>query len=546
MVKLTELSAWKALQTHYASISSLHMKDFFQQDPFRFDRFSLHLDGLLVDYSKNRITNETITLLTKLADEIKLSDQIEALFTGKAVNFTEKKPALHTALRTFNTETSFPAVRVELEKMRKFTQGIHSGQIVGLTGKPFKHIVTIGLGGSHLGAQMACHALQDYAIQNIQCHFISNIDGKNIHHVLKQIDAETTLFIIASKSFTTYETLVNAKTLRNWLQKKLSCQHVSEHFVAVTANTPHAQQFGVREDYLFQIWDWVGGRYSIWSAMGLPLAILIGMPNFLAFLEGAYVMDQHFRHTSFSKNIPVLLGLLGIWYINFFQATHHVITPYSYALTYFRQYIQQADMESNGKMVNQLGKAIDYTTSPVIFGEQGCDGQHSYHQFLHQGPLLMPVDFILVGQCKHFSNHQDILIASALSQSKALMQGKTFDEGFIECINQGLTEEEATYLAAHKNTPGNRPSTTLFLNKISPHTLGALIALYEHKIFVQGVIWGINSFDQWGIELGKQLMPNVLSTLKRTTKYDTDSSTQGLAQFYKNLQGMHVNEEVIG
>lgn len=544
MTPLIDLPAWKALQKHHQSLAYCHMRDWFMHDPLRFNRFSLRFDDLLFDYSKNRITDHTRQLLVNLAEECHLADHIEALFSGKEINSTENRPALHTALRdrhcrtlTVNHENIMPLIQTELDKISSFVQQVHEQSKRGITGQPIRDIVTIGLGGSHLGPLMACHALSDYAHESIRCYFISNIDGAHLSHVLQQIDPEKTLFIVSSKSFSTFETITNAKTIKAWLQQQLGQNDVSAHFAAVTAKPELATEFGVPDAHIFRIWDWVGGRYSIWSAIGLPLALSIGMDNFLAFLDGAHAMDQHFRTQPFSQNIPVLLGLLGIWYINFFGATHHVITPYSHQLTYLRKYIQQADMESNGKVTTHVGHQTNYLTAPVIFGEQGCDGQHSYHQFLHQGPHFIPVDFILVGNNNHFDHHQDILIASGLSQAQALMQGKTFEMALREAHADGYEGEAANHIAMHKTTPGNRPSNILFLKKITPCALGTLIALYEHKIFVQGAIWRINSFDQWGIELGKQLLPEVLSQLKNNpASTELDSSTLGLTEFYKQTR----------
>ena len=522
------------------------MRDWFASDPARFDRFSIQAGPLLLDYSKNRITEETRRLLVQLAHECHLSDKINALFNGHPVNSTENRAATHTALRDRHLEALWinhtnvmPQIRAELDKMDAFVRQVREQTWLGATGKPIRDIVTIGLGGSHIGPLMACHALSHYASPHLRCHFISNIDGTHVQQVLQHVNPEETLFIISSKSFTTLETLTNTRSVQAWLRAKLGPVDMTPHFVAITAVPEEAKQLNIPDAQIFKIWDWVGGRYSIWSAIGLPVALLIGMDNFVAFLDGAHEMDQHFRATEFSENMPVMMALLGIWYINFFAASHHVITPYSHYLSYFRKYIQQADMESNGKITTHQGHQATYATAPVIWGEQGCDGQHSYHQLLHQGQHLIPVDFILVGQSDHFHAHQDILFASGLSQAKALMQGRSFEEALAETQAEGYSETEAIHLARHKVTPGNRPSNILFLDTITPRHLGALIAAYEHKIFVQSCIWDINSFDQWGIELGKQLLPDILASLQQELGGGVhDSSTAGLAGYYKKLRNL--------
>lgn len=545
MKNITELAEWRALETHQKAISTKQMRDWFAEDSSRFSRFSLQIGDILLDYSKNRISAETITLLCQLAETIDLKSKITALFDGQPINKTEKRPALHTALRDqsdrpilVNDQNIMPAIADTLEKMRYFSMQVQQGQWRGCTNKPITDIVNIGIGGSHLGPLLTTQALADFASGALRCHFISNIDAAHLAETLRKIDPETTLFIISSKSFTTIETMTNATTIKAWLQNKLGKNDIKNHFVAVTAAPHKAISFGIPNEQIFPVWDWVGGRYSIWSAMGLPLILFIGMDNFLEFLNGAYEMDQHFRQADFSQNMPVLLALLGVWYINFFGANNHAIIPYSHQLTYLRPYLQQADMESNGKSVSEQGTPVTYLTGPIVIGEQGCDGQHAYHQSLHQGKHMVPVDFILVRKNKHDMNHhQALLIASGLSQSQALMLGKSTQQIEKELIQEGCSKETASYLAQHKSTPGNRPSNTLFLKEITPHNLGALLALYEHKIFVQGVIWDINSFDQWGVELGKQLLPRILADVQHSnTDIIHDSSTQGLIEYYKNRE----------
>jgi glucose-6-phosphate isomerase len=428
--------------------------------------------------------------------------------------------------------------------MQQFTDDVRCGNWRGCTNKPITDIVNIGIGGSHLGPLLTTHALTDYAIKHLRCHFISNIDSAHLNEVLQQINPETSLFIVSSKSFTTLETLTNARTIKTWLKQQLAgvrsaTSIIEKHFVAVTAAADKAVAFGIPDEQIFPLWNWIGGRYSVWSAIGLPLALACGMENFSAFLEGAHEMDQHFRHADFSENMPVLMALLGIWYINFFAANNHAIIPYSHHLTHLRTYLQQADMESNGKSISQHGTSIEYATGPIIWGEQGCNAQHAFHQLLHQGQHLTSVDFILTGGTHdNVKSHHDILIASGLSQAQALMQGKSFQQAFDELVQDGCSAEDANELAHHKSISGNRPSNILFMNQITPRNLGALLALYEHKIFVQGAIWQINSFDQWGVELGKQLLPQILNDLTNDESLlSHDSSTQGLIRHYKNLRG---------
>ncbi len=540
----TTLPDWQALKTHQQQLATERMQDWFDTDPQRYQRFSLQVGDILLDYSKNRITSDTLVLLIKLAHTLKLGDNIAALFNGHSVNITENRPALHTALRDpgsapllVNQENISPLIANNLVKMREFTNQVRNGTWRGATNKAITDIVNIGIGGSHLGPLLTTHALTGLVTEPLQCHFISNIDAAHIQETLAKINPETTLFIVSSKSFTTLETITNAVTLKAWLQTKLGLTTIDKHFIAVTAATEKALAFGITADNIFPVWDWIGGRYSVWSAIGLPLALSIGMENFLEFLHGAHAMDQHFRHADFASNMPVIMALLGIWYINFFAANNHAIIPYSHGLSYLRTYLQHADMESNGKSVSHTGENIDYATGPIIWGEQGCNAQHAFHQLLHQGQHLIPVDFILAGSKSHnFDNHHDILIASGLSQAQALMQGKSYEQALAEAHATGFTGQEAQRLAQHKTINGNRPSNVIFLKEINPYNLGALLALYEHKIYVQGAIWQINSFDQWGVELGKQLLPQILDDLKNNKSHlPHDSSTQGLIEHYKNL-----------
>lgn len=544
MKKLTVLPAWQALQHHYQTIAGHSMQEWFTKDPERFARFSLTFNDMLFDFSKNRINQETISLLVKLAKEVNLSEAIHQLFSGFSINSTENRPALHTALRDrkathllVNGQNIMTEIHSALQKMHELTDKVHNDTFRGATGKPIRSIVNIGIGGSHLGPLMVTHALNNYADPKLQCYFISNLDGSQINDVLQKIDPEQTLFIISSKSFTTTETLANAALIRRWLQDKLGSKDISAHFVAVTASKEKAKTWGILESNIFPIWDFVGGRYSVWSAIGLPIALMIGMENFYAFLDGAHEMDLHFKQTDFTQNIPVLLGLLGVWYINFFGCQAQALIPYLYELNYFQDYIQQADMESNGKFVTRANQFVEYATGPVIFGQQGCDGQHSFFQHLHQSPQFIPVDFILAAQGDYFQEQQNSLVASALSQAEALMLGRSYIDALVELKQAGLSEEDAACLAKHKTIPGNRPSQIFFFKKITPRALGQLMAIYEHKIFVQGIIWNINSFDQWGVELGKQLLPSILVDLEHAqSNHSHDSSTTGLIHYYRKMK----------
>ncbi len=552
MKNLTNRTEWLALTHHYQHIENQHMRDWFSADKERFSRFTLQASDIFLDYSRNRITDHTVQLLCTLANAIQLPQKIEALFTGHPINTSQNRPALHTALRdTTHTPILIDGVNIATliaeaqQKMRDCVANIHAQEWRGVTGKPIMHVVNIGIGGSYLGPMMGVHALKDYAISPLQFHFISTVDHAHLHEVLQLIDAETTLFIVSSKSFTTLETMTNAYTVLRWMQDKLGDNVLAHHFIAITAAAEKAIAFGIPENHIFPLWDWVGGRYSIWSPIGLPLMLMVGQDHFMDFLEGAHEMDKHFRTMPFDKNMPVLLALLGIWYMNFFGTNVHAIIPYAHRLRYLIAYLQQAEMESNGKSTSLSGSDINYSTGPVIFGEEGCNGQHAYHQLLHQGKHLIPVDFVLVGKSlplkapkasSHLKNHQDILIASALSQAQALMRGKTHAEATHELMHLTQNEQHTKALAQHYIIPGNRPSNILFIERITPKSLGALIALYEHKVFVQGAIWDINSFDQWGVELGKQLLPDILRQVQGTeTSDNTDSATLGLIHHFRKM-----------
>ncbi len=521
---------WQTLANHQSEIAPCHMRDWFAKDHSRFSHFSLQAGDLFLDYSRNRITDKTMTLLCDFARAIHLPEKIDAIFSGFPVNTTENRPALHMALRDLShTPTMVDGVNIASliqnaqTKLQDFVTQIHSHAWKGITGKPIRHIVNIGIGGSYTGPMMTTCALSHFKIAPLEFHFISTVDQFHLTDVLQRIDPETTLFIISSKSFSTLETLTNAQTIFQWMKNQLGHDVVKHHFVAVTASIDKAIAWGLPEENIFPLWHWVGGRYSIWSAIGLPLMLMIGNDHFKDFLKGAYFIDQHFKQAPFEKNMPVILALLGIWYMHFFDAKAQALIPYAYQLRPFIAYLQQADMESNGKNVGLDGDSINYPTTSILFGEEGCIGQHAYHQLLHQGQHFIPVDFILVGQSSHssdFSDHQDILLASGLSQAQALMRGKTWLEAKNALLARSYSEKEATYLAQHQMIPGNRPSNIIYLEKLTPASLGSLIALYEHKIFVQGVIWNINSFDQWGVELGKELLPSLLQCIQHDTHHD--------------------------
>lgn len=542
-MKLTELKEWQALLAHHKVIANQHMREWFENDGEHFSRFHLQRGEILLDYSRNRITDQTISLLCQLAEAVQLRQKIESLFSGDPVNMTENRPALHTALRDsdhkkilVNDENIAELITAARQKMCDFVESIHHGKWTGITGKPVRHIVNIGIGGSHLGPMMCTHALKEFAVSNLEIHFISSVDEDQLTSVLHKIDPESTLFIISSKSFSTIEPLTNARTLSAWLKNKLGEHAIKKHFIAITANKQKAMEFGISEEHIFPLWDWVGGRYSIWSAMGLPLMLMIGHSQFSDFLQGANDLDQHFRTSEFSQNMPVLMGLLSVWYVNFFGATAQAIAPYANRLRYLIPYLQQAGMESNGKCTDQNAELISYSSGSIIFGEEGCDSQHSYLQLLHQGQHFIPVDFIMTGTSFN-SFHQDILIASCLSQAQALMRGKTTDEAHAELISANYSAKHAAELAPHKMVPGNKPNNILFLDRINPYNLGALIALYEHKIFVQSIIWNINAFDQWGVELGKQLLPDILQHVQEeTVSTSIDSATAGLIHHLKKIR----------
>ncbi|WP_312378065.1 glucose-6-phosphate isomerase [Pseudomonas oryzihabitans] len=540
---VTQLASWKALQEHRKAMQNFRMRDAFAADPQRFSQFSLSSSGLFLDYSKNLITEQTRDLLVNLAREAGLEGAIHTLFDGAYVNSSEHRPALHTALRRpvgdsvrIDGQDIMPEVHRVLNQMTQLVTRIHNGLWRGYTEKPITDVVNIGIGGSFLGPQLVSEALVPFTQRGVRCHYLANIDGSEFREVTSKLAADTTLFIVSSKSFGTLETLKNAQAARAWcLAQGCPEPELHKHFIAVSSNVKVAVEFGIAEENIFPMWDWVGGRYSLWSAIGLPIALAIGMSNFKDLLAGAYAMDQHFTSATFEENMPVLLGLLGVWYGNFWGATSHAILPYDHHLRNFVKHLQQLDMESNGKSVRQDGSPVSVETGPVIWGGVGCNGQHAYHQLLHQGTQLIPGDFIVpVVSHNPVADHQQWLYANCLSQSQALMLGKTREEAEAELREKGLNEAEIAKLAPHKVIPGNRPSNTLVLERISPRRLGALVALYEHKVFVQSVIWGINCFDQWGVELGKELGKDVYQhIIGRSEGKADDGSTQGLIDYFR-------------
>ncbi|ALZ83043.1 glucose-6-phosphate isomerase [Pseudomonas oryzihabitans] len=540
---VTQLASWKALQEHRKAMQNFRMRDAFAADPQRFTQFSLNTSGLFLDYSKNLITEQTRELLVNLAREAGLEGAIRTLFDGAYVNSSEHRPALHTALRRpvgdsveIDGQDIMPEVHRVLNQMTALVTRIHNGLWRGYTEKPITDVVNIGIGGSFLGPQLVSEALVPFTQRGVRCHYLANIDGSEFREVTSKLAADTTLFIVSSKSFGTLETLKNAQAARAWcLAQGCPEPELHKHFIAVSSNVKMAVEFGIAEENIFPMWDWVGGRYSLWSAIGLPIALAIGMSNFKDLLAGAYAMDQHFTSAPFEENMPVLLGLLGVWYGNFWGATSHAILPYDHHLRNFVKHLQQLDMESNGKSVRQDGSPVSMETGPVIWGGVGCNGQHAYHQLLHQGTQLIPGDFIVpVVSHNPVADHQQWLYANCLSQSQALMLGKTREEAEKELREKGMGEAEIAKLAPHKVIPGNRPSNTLVLERISPRRLGALVALYEHKVFVQSVIWGINCFDQWGVELGKELGKDVYQhIIGRSEGKADDGSTQGLIDYFR-------------
>ncbi len=544
MVTPTVLPAWQALAQHRQEWESLKLRDLFAHDPERFKRFSLTLgEDLLLDFSKNLITDKTLGLLVQLAEQGGLAARIQAMFNGDKINLTEDRAVLHMALRNrsgrpiyVDGQDVMPKVRRVLDKVRAFTEQVRSGQWRGFSGKPITDVVNLGIGGSDLGPRMVTCALTPYHKQDLKVHFVANVDEADLLQVLRGLNQETALFLVASKTFTTQETLVNARSAREWLLAgaRGDKKAIARHFVAISTNREAVRAFGIDPENMFEFWDWVGGRYSLWSAVGLAIALAVGMERFEELLEGAYEVDEHFRTAPFSRNLPVIMGLLGVWYSNFFGAKSYAILPYDQSLRYFPDHLQQLDMESNGKRVDLTGKPVTYATSPIVWGQVGTLSQHSFFQLLHQGTHLVPCDFLVAAESHYeLGEHHAILLANCLAQAEALMKGKTEEEALAELAPLGLAEDKLKLLAAAKTFPGNRPSNVLLFRKLTPKVLGSLIALYEHKVFVQGTIWNINSFDQMGVELGKELAKAILPELSGEKIGEHDASTSALIETVK-------------
>ncbi|MDO5579594.1 MAG: glucose-6-phosphate isomerase [Planctomycetia bacterium] len=541
MPSLTDFASWKKLEQHKSTIESRTMRTLFEEDPDRFEKFSIQFEDILFDYSKNRITEETMRDLFDLAREADLSSAIQAMFKGEKINTTEQRSVLHTALRNRSNEPVYvdgvdvmPQINAVLGKMKNFSERVRSGEWKGFTGKAITDVVNIGIGGSDLGPLMVCEALTPYKT-NISVHFVSNVDGTHIAETLKNLDPETTLFVIASKTFTTQETMTNAKSARAWFLKAAGNESaIAKHFIALSTNREEVEKFGIDAENMFEFWNWVGGRYSLWSAIGMSIVLAVGFDQFAELLAGAHDADVYFRTAPFEKNIPVIMALLGIWYNNFFGAQSQAILPYDQYLHRFPAYLQQGDMESNGKGITKENQPVNYSTGPIIWGEPGTNGQHAFYQLIHQGTKMIPADFLAPAQSQNpIGDHHQKLIANFIAQTEALMRGKTLEEAQKELKDSGHSEEDIARLAPSKVFVGNRPTNTIFFKKLTPRTLGRLISFYEMKIFVQGIIWNINSFDQMGVELGKQLAKVVLPELgsdQASGKHD--SSTNALINYF--------------
>jgi len=543
MLKLSNSSAWKALQAHQESIANIHMRDLFAADPVRFKKFSILFNDILFDFSKHRITEETLRLLFNLAKEMDIKGWTEKMFSGETINFTENRAVLHIALRNRSNrpilvegKDVMPGVNEVLARMRNFSNAVRNGEWKGFSGKPITDVVNIGIGGSDLGPAMVTEALLDYQRPNIKFHFVSNIDSTQLFETERYLNPETTLFIVASKTFTTQETMTNARSARDWFLNTAKDESaIGKHFIAISTNTDEVRKFGIHPDHMFEFWDWVGGRYSMWSAIGMPIAIAIGMNRFEELLQGAHEMDEHFRTAPPENNLPVIMAMLGIWYNNFFGSDSYAIIPYDQYLKRLPAYLQQLDMESNGKRVDREGNPVNYATGPIIWGELGSNGQHAFFQLIHQSERLIPADYIAMVENKHpIGEHQTVLLSNFFAQTEALMRGKNELEVSAELQATGLNDEQIKQLLPHKIFPGNKPSNSVFLQKLDPKTLGSLIAFYEHKVFVQGIVWNLNSFDQWGVELGKQLAKVIQPELSGTEQVSShDSSTNSLINYYK-------------
>ncbi|MFD1188015.1 glucose-6-phosphate isomerase [Pontibacter rugosus] len=538
----TTTEAWKKLETHFNQLQPQHLRELFAQDPERFQKFTYKLNDTLYDLSKNRITEETLQLLTQLADETGVPAAIESMFSGDKINATENRAVLHTALRNFTDEqlnvegeNVLTEVHEVQQQMKNFCDKLHSGEWTGYTGKRIKSVVNIGIGGSDLGPKMIIEALKKYQKPDLEVYFISNVDGTDAAETLRKLDPETTLFIIASKTFTTKETITNAETARGWfLQKAVDREHIKKHFVALSTNIEAVTKFGIAEENAFRFWDWVGGRFSLWSAIGLSIACALGYDKFEELLRGAESMDKHFRKAPMKENIPVLMALLSTWYTNFFGCQTHAILPYDQYLRLLPEYLQQLLMESNGKSTDRNGQPVTYQTQPVVWGAAGTNSQHSFFQLIHQGTVLIPSDFIAPALSHNdVGNHHALLLSNFFAQTEALMKGKTAEEVRQELAQKGMSGEELENLLPHKVFAGNKPTTSIMMKQLTAFELGSLVAMYEHKTFVQGVIWNVYSFDQWGVELGKQLAGTIEGELLQGKTSDHDSSTNGLINFYQ-------------
>lgn len=546
MQKLTQRASWKALQAHFEQVKSVHMRDLFAEDGERFRKFSSQMDDILLDFSKNRITDETFSLLCDLARECDVEGWRDQMFAGEPINISEFRPVLHTALRNrSNTpvyvdgENVMPKINQVLAQMRYFTERVRGGHLRGYTGQLITDVVNIGIGGSDLGPHVVCDSMKPFAQRGMNVHFVSNVDPTHLTEILKFVQPESTLFIVSSKTFTTQETLLNAHSARRWFVNLTNNEKaVARHFVAVTVNKQAARKFGILDENMFEFWDWVGGRYSLWSAIGLPIALYLGMDRFEEMLEGAHAMDMHFRSAPLEKNIPVILALLGIWYNNFFDAQSYGIMAYNQYLRRLPAYLQQLDMESNGKTINREGERVDYLTGPIIWGETGSNCQHAFFQLMHQGTKPVPSDFLIPARTINpLGDQHTVLLANYFAQTRALMKGKTEAEALAELKSAGTPEDVIKEVLPHRIFEGNKPTNSIIFENLDPRTLGALLAMYEHKVFVQGVIWNINSFDQWGVEYGKELASDILQELieeEESAQYD--ASTNNLINYFRMLK----------
>jgi glucose-6-phosphate isomerase len=551
MARLTERNSWKALEAHAARPQARDIVGLFASDPRRAERYSLEAAGLILDFSKNPVSDQTVQLLLALAAESSVAEQTQAMFDGRRINVTENRPVLHIALRNqsqrpicVDGRDVMPDVRAVLHRLREFSESVRNGTLRGSTGKPFADVVNIGIGGSDLGPLTIYSALRPFAQRGPRLHFVSNVDGAHLAATVADLDPEATLFIVSSKTFTTQETMTNARSAREWLLTNLNGAEsldsvVGQHFAAASTNLDETGAFGIPPERVFGFWDWVGGRYSLWSAIGLPIALAVGFRQFDRLLAGAYAMDEHFRNAPAHVNMPLLLALIGVWHTNFLDSPTHAVLPYAQDLSWLPMHLQQLDMESNGKRIDRAGDTVEYTTGPIIWGAPGTNGQHAFFQHLHQGTQVTPCDFIVAAKSEWgMAEHHEILLANCIAQSEALLRGRTKDEVLEELQARGIKGQEAQRLAAHRSFPGNRPSSTILMERLDAHSVGALIALYEHKVFVQGAIWNINSFDQWGVELGKGLAKEVLNDLRAGhASPDHDQSTAALIKRICAMRG---------